>query len=332
MAKEYTICVGTIGTGVWRSTDGGATWARIRGNPFPGPFGIPLEGPVRALTVYPDNPHRILAGSDRGVLRSEDNGENWVQLDSRPSPTEGMQIWSVAIDPQETKTIHIGVKPGGVFRSRDGGLLWQKLRVEIADWCEPVGPPRVTAVVIDPLDHRSVWAGIEADGVRRSLDGGETWTRVASHLTDDIHGMAMSGGDSKRAYFSSPDEIFYTEDTGESWQSLVKTEQFPMNYFRDIAVNPSDPRVIFVATGVAAIGNTGSVERSRDGGKTWEDLQLPQEPNSTMWKIALNQADPDRVLAGTLFGEVYTSGDGGDSWQKIKQEFGELRSLAWMPN
>lgn len=332
MKKDFSLLVGTIGTGPWRSTDSGKSFNRIRGNPFPGAFGIPLEGPVRAFAVYPDNPHRVLAGTDRGVLRSEDNGENWVQLDSRPSPTEGMQIWSVAIDPLNTDTFYLGLKPGGVFRSPNGGLLWRKLLVNMAEWCEPVGPPRVTAVIVDPNDSRIIWAGAEADGVHRSLDGGETWTRVARGLTDDIHGMALSTANGKRVFFSSPEEVFSSTDTGESWESFVRTDQFALSYCRDIAVRADGSGVFYAATGNQPIGDVGGVERSIDGGKTWDHLSMPQEPNSTMWKIATNPADPDLIVTGTLFGEVYFSENGGDSWEKVKHEFGDLRAVAWMPN
>ena len=69
MAQDYTLCVGTVGGGLSCSPDGGMTWNRIR-NP------IPSECNVRALAVYPDDPHRILAGTDVGLYRSEDTGSN----------------------------------------------------------------------------------------------------------------------------------------------------------------------------------------------------------------------------------------------------------------
>ena len=65
MGKDYSICVGAVGFGggVWYSPDTGETWNRIR-DPFV------LGAQVRALAVYPDNPSRILAGSDQGIFRS----------------------------------------------------------------------------------------------------------------------------------------------------------------------------------------------------------------------------------------------------------------------
>ena len=57
MANKYNITLGTVGGGLSRSPDGGETWNRIR-DP------LPSECNVRALAVYPNDPHRILAGTD----------------------------------------------------------------------------------------------------------------------------------------------------------------------------------------------------------------------------------------------------------------------------
>jgi photosystem II stability/assembly factor-like uncharacterized protein len=72
--------------------------------------------------------------------------------------------------------------------------------------------------------------------------------------------------------------------------------------------------------------------QSPDGGETWHTLPLPVEPNSPLYGFAVNAANPDRLLSYSLFGEIYTSEDAGDSWQKVKREFGEIRAIAWCPN
>ena len=70
MEKDFTICVGTIGSGIWRSPDGGETWTRVRPSRYP-------ENDVRALAVHPRAPHIVYAGTDSGVYRSEDRGARW---------------------------------------------------------------------------------------------------------------------------------------------------------------------------------------------------------------------------------------------------------------
>jgi photosystem II stability/assembly factor-like uncharacterized protein len=99
-----------------------------------------------------------------------------------------------------------------------------------------------------------------------------------------------------------------------------------------LALRSDDPGVIFVATGDGAIGSTGAIQRSKDGGRTWEMPPLPIEPNTPMWAFATHPADPGLILACSHYGQLFRSSDGGDSWTKLRREFAEIRALAWTPN
>jgi photosystem II stability/assembly factor-like uncharacterized protein len=103
-------------------------------------------------------------------------------------------------------------------------------------------------------------------------------------------------------------------------------------YARGIAVKPDDPRVLFAGCGETTTGETGAVLRSDDAGQTWRVLSLPVCPNATMWGLATHPAAPQRIVAWSLFGEVYVSENAGESWRKVAREFGEIRSAAWLPN
>ena len=325
MAKDISICVGTVGQGIWQSPDGGENWAMVR-QPFQ------LEAQVRALTPHPTQPKVIYAGANTGVYVSEDKGVSWERLES---PMNDLHVWSLAIDPQDPDTIYAGTRPPYVFRTKDGGKNWEKLPVEMTMECA-IGTPRITALVVDPVNTKNVWAGVEIDGVYRSLDGGDSWTKVEDGVGDpDIHGIAVSPGtpgNPGNVLVSTPREVFASNDTGESWRSLVKTQDFPLSYCRWVAVKPGEPNVVFAANGSGAYGSTGGIQKSTDGGETWNNMPLPVEPNSSIWDFAFHPSDPDTILANTLYGELYTSGDGGDSWDKIKREFGEVRAVAWLPN
>ena len=333
MANEFTICLGTVGAGVWYSPDSGERWKRSRINlPF---HAQPGEIQIRALAVSPHNPHHIFAGSEVGLYRSEDKGASWELLES---PMDGLQIWSVAVHPTDPDIIFAGTKPPGVFRSQDGGKRWERVSIDIAEQCL-AGAPKVTNIVFDPRDPRTVWVGVEIDGVFRSRDGGDTWTHLpalgSDPINQDIHGVAISLSQPTKILATTPNGIWTSMDEGESW-TLRGFPRFyekdRISYCRGVALKADDPEVIFVGNGDFIPGKTGAIQRSTDGGKTWEAVPLPVVPNSTIYWFATHPADPNIIVANSLNGYVYTSSDGGDSWKKLKQEFGEIRALAWMPN
>jgi photosystem II stability/assembly factor-like uncharacterized protein len=333
MTRDFTICVGTTGAGIWYSPDGGERWKRGKMElPF---FAKAGDIQVRTLAVSPHNPHHVLAGSEVGLYSSEDSGATWTAVES---PMNGMQIWSIVIDPRDPDSVFVGTKPPAVFRSCDGGKRWEKLSIDLPEQC-PIGPPRVTNLVIDPHEPRTIWAGVELGGVFRSLDGGDTWTHLPQlgnrMSSTDVHGLAISPGLPGKILVTTPDGVWISIDQGESW-TLHGFPKFAegdhVSYCRGIAVKPDDPDVIFVGNGNDVPGDRGAIQRSRDGGRTWAPTPLPVEPNSTMYWFGANPADPNIIVANSMYGYVYVSRDGGDSWIKLRREFSEVRALAWMPN
>ena len=107
---------------------------------------------------------------------------------------------------------------------------------------------------------------------------------------------------------------------------------WPLPYARGIAVKADNPEVLFAGCGETTTGENGYILRTTDAGINWEILTLPVQPNATIWGFATHPANADRILAFSLFGEVYVSEDGGESWRKIEREFGEIRAIAWLPN
>jgi photosystem II stability/assembly factor-like uncharacterized protein len=89
---------------------------------------------------------------------------------------------------------------------------------------------------------------------------------------------------------------------------------------------------MFVGNGDAIPGVTGAIQMSHDGGRSWRPAPLPVEPNSVVYWFATHEALPNVIVAASLYGYVYVSEDGGESWTKRKREFGEIRSLALTPN
>lgn len=318
---DYNIVLGTAGWGVWHSPDAGKSWVRHR-KPFP------LNSRIQALAVLPREPRGVLAAGDTGLFASHDGGASWSHVGAAGDlPT----IWSLAVDAADPLTLFAGTRPTAVYRSRDGGWSWTKLDVPAATECS-IGQAFVTRVLVDPVDRRTVWAGVEIDGVFRSLDGGDTWTKVVNGLSDpDVHDMAIAPGRPTRVFTSTNGELFWSDDQGEAWTPIGVRAKWPLPYARGVAVKADDSRVVFAGCGQTTTGETGGVLRSSDGGQSWQSLSLPVRPNATMWSLATHPADGNRVVACSLFGEVYLTEDAGESWRKIPREFGEIRTAAWLP-
>jgi photosystem II stability/assembly factor-like uncharacterized protein len=322
MAQRTCICVGAVGQGIWHSPDGGEHWSRMT-------HGISFETEVRAFAVHPQRPEVLFAGTDRGLYRSKDAGASWTWIES---PLDAFHVWALAINADDPRVMFAGTRPGAVFRSTDGGQRWRQLSVDIAKECPAVGIPRITQLVIDPTAPQTIWAGIEVDGIRRSSDGGETWQAVHQGLTNlDVHGMAVSAGATKTVWATTNNEVFMSADDGSNWQPIDARQLFPHVYCRGILVQPHHPDTVFIGVGDYTPGSTGVIERTRDGGQTWETHALPVEPNTAMWCLGAHPADPNLIFACSLYGYLYRSSDGGDSWMKLRREFSEVRAIAWIP-
>ena len=327
MTIKGSILVGTIGQGVMMSADDGESWTRASVRQ-----GMHSDGIVKALSADPWRPGHVYAGTDQGLYASDDGGGRWRLLDT---PMNGSMVWSMAIDPVDPSVMFAGTgtpsKPG-IYRSGDAGKSWEPLSVEISAECENVGSPRPTGIAIDPTDHRHVWVGLEVDGVRHSADGGETWTKVNGQIPNlDVHNVLVVAGPPKAVLVVVNDDVWRSTDDGTTWHPAHAREVFPWHYPRGIAVKPNDARTVFLTLGDSTPGRVGTVMRSRDAGATWQNLDLPAQPNSAVWTVSISASAPDTVFAASRYGYLYRSDDGGDSWRKLWREFGEVSSILWVP-
>lgn len=325
--RRGSILVGTVGQGVMASVDDGESWTRASVRQ-----GMHSDCIVRALLPDPRRPEVVYAGTDMGLYRSDDAGAKWRLLNT---PMEGSMVWSLAVDPVDPSIMFAGTgtpnKPG-IYRSTDAGKSWEHRRMEIADECPNVGVPRPTGIAVDPTDHRNIWVGLEVDGVRRSRDGGDTWTKVNGAIPNlDVHNVLVTAGPPKAVFTVVNDDVWRSTDDGKTWQPARAREVFPWHYPRGIAVKPNDPRTVFLTLGDATPGRVGTVMRSKDAGATWESLSFPVQPNSAIWTVSIPAAEPDTMFAASRYGYLYRSDDGGDAWRKLWREFSEVSSVLWVP-
>lgn len=318
----HRLYVGTIGEGLWRSTDGGHSFVRACDGMF-------VECHVRALAVHPREPLTLYLGSEQGLFKSVNGADSWTRVES---PLNGLQIWSVLVSPHNSDVIAAGTCPSRLFLSNDGGRSWSEPKPEMMQECPRIIHTRVTTLKSDPTAPETIWAGVEIDSLRRSQDGGKTWQPLGHGLSSkDIHDLVIIAGNGKpkRLLASTNNDVNLSTDDGATWKPLGLGRIMPSPYFRGMIQKIDQPEVIFLGNGDAPPGTVGAITRSTDAGETWQVMPMPGKANSTIWNFAVNAADPDLIYASSVSGEVYRSTDGGDSWEKLAREFGEIRALAW---
>ncbi|MCS7047607.1 MAG: hypothetical protein NZO58_14715 [Gemmataceae bacterium] len=321
---DHRVFVGCIGEGIFRSLDGGQTFARAAEGMF-------VECYVRALAVHPFDHRLLYAGTEAGLFRSSNGGDDWQQVDS---PINGQEVWSILIPPAQPEMILVGTRPSRIWRSDDAGRNWRPGIAAIRQECPRILYTRVTTLKADPDDPQTFWAGIEIDGIQRSTDGGATWQPYSGQglVSHDIHDLAIWRGNGRKVLLAATNaDLHRSDDDGRSWQPLRMTQWLPWSYCRALALplRPSDGVLLGVGNGPP--GSEGLVAVGSGDGRSWRSAVFPGLANSTIWNFAVHPADPALIYASSVSGEVYRSSDGGHSWSKLAREFGEIRALAWTP-
>src|SRR6266478_3779730 len=109
MLPAHRLYVGTIGEGLFRSTDGGESFLRACDGRF-------VECHVRALAVHPRDPRTLYLGSEQGLFRSIDGASNWTRVES---PVDGLQVWSILLSPHTPNVMLVGTSPSRLFITQD---------------------------------------------------------------------------------------------------------------------------------------------------------------------------------------------------------------------
>ena len=321
---KYTGFAATM-QAVWFSDDEGKAWNRL----LTPTGGLYNEARCWALATHAKRPGELLAGTDQGLYR-------WTREHNRfdyiPSPMDDLHILQIAVSPDDPDFIVCGTRPAEIFISEDSGLTWTRSNLNAAAECWFINTSRITSIQFDPLDSDTIWISIEIDGIFRSQDRGKHWVRLVDGLIDcDTHDLVFIDNDNERTILCSTEAGLHKSlDNGQNW-THVPIPIAPWPYFRSIKSRADENGVILASVADRPSGETGILLISRDYGQNWEKLPVPEPVNSTIWSIATNAADPNLIFMATIFGQIFRSRDGADSWEKMDRELGEIRMIAWAP-
>ena len=252
-------------------------------------------------------------------------------------------IWTIIPgSPDRPQRLYLATEPGGLFQTDDGGDSWRLIR---GLWDHPSRHdhwfgggrdfPGVCALVIDPRDSRHMYADISVGGVFETFDEGETWEPrnrglKACYLPDpeaevghDPHMLVTSTANPDVLWQQNHCGVFRTTDGARTWQEISQPDG-PVHFGFAIAADPDDENVAWVVPAISdeirmAIDGALCVCRTDDGGQTWTDFRdgLPQKNCfDVVYRHALDVRG-DRLVFGTTSGNLFISGDRGESWQTV---------------
>jgi photosystem II stability/assembly factor-like uncharacterized protein len=296
------------GNGIYRSVDGGATWAHLglaathniaRVVPHPADSAVAYVAALGRL--WGENP-------ERGVYRTTDGGRSWshvLKVDPRTGAVD------LVMDPSDPEILYAamysrrrtpwsyesGGESGGIFRTRDGGRTWTRLTE---------GLPRRTGrigLAVYAANPRVVYAVIESDeggyvsrfedksrtgGVFRSDDRGDHWTRLNDLVPRPFYygQIRVQPDDSTRVYLPGTD-LWISDDGGHTFRGWGARNLHPDCH--DLWVGPQGGRLLM-------LGTDGGLFLSHDRGATWDFVN--NFPSGEYYNIALDDRDPYLIYGG----------------------------------
>jgi uncharacterized protein (TIGR03437 family) len=321
-----TILAGTAASGLYRSTNGGQSWAVASGIPIgsanivslafnstaviAGASGIfgnayrstdggatwaqinhnPALVNVRSLTVFQET---IYAGTMTGVFRSANNGQTWTRMaDSLLNP------FSTAVAASEIKLI-AGTRGNAVSIIVDSSQSWLERQNGLTS-------KSINAVVASGTTYL---AGTLGAGISRSLNQGDTWASASSGLPNgaNVQALHISPTDSNAYIAAYGDGIYRALPQATGWTNI--TGNLTNKLVTSIVTRGT---TIFAAavTNPANTTITGGVFRSTNNGQTWTSIVS----GLTNRNVLVLYSSGAALFAGTDGGGVYVSTNNGDSW------------------
>ena len=325
-----TIYAATAGSGVWKTANGGVTWAPVfekEATVALGGIAVSQSHPdiVWVGTGEPNARNLRSAGWGDGVYKSTDAGATWTNMGLPLS----QHIGRIVIHPANPDIVWVSVvgsmwgndeaknEARGLFRTLDGGRSWTK----VLSAGRQAG---IVEVAMDPRDpdvlYAAAWQRERRDfsfmgtgpygGIFRTVDGGDSWRKLGPGLPAGEVGrigitICRGRPDVVYAVIEGPEGgVFRSEDAGSTWERRAAQPTTSM-YYGQIRCDPNDAdRVHVLQT---------SIHLSTDGGRTFTTYMPGRGVHVDHHALWIDPSDSEHLVLGND-GGIYISRDRGESW------------------
>jgi photosystem II stability/assembly factor-like uncharacterized protein len=281
-----------------RSTDGGATWSSLFGDPNNSPF-------ANAIVADPSRPGTWYLATNAWVLKTRDGGQTWEKASLGLRFPEF--VFTLTLAPSNPDALYAigwysfplsfgnGI-PTVIFRSVDGAAQWRRARVPGLERFD-----LLTSMAVDPANPATVYAG--GRHLFKSTDGGVSWKQTASGLRGSIQDLAADpfspGTLYASIYVPKGRKIFKSSDGGATWKPASGGLAAGV-FVGHLLADPKTPGTLYAAT-------SRGVYVTRNGGGQWTAMNegLGEAP---VWSLALDPLRPGVLYAGRADGLFEYSG------------------------
>lgn len=331
-SNHQIIYIGAARGGIWKTTDGGRTWAPKSDNE--------VSLAIGALAIARSNPQVLYVGTGEGnlqryvqsytlnsspdnylgngVLKSTNGGNSWTQQGA--AQFVGAGFYRIAVHPTNAD-IAFAATSNGLYRTTNGGTTWSRLTNGLPAISATV--IAATDVAIDPNNPNNVFCAFFAGGVYKTANGtaaNPTWTRQSSALPSGASSgriaVAISPSAPSTVYAVISDTaesiqgIYRTTTGGGTWSSLGLTVggiTGSSSYTLDLQVDPTTPDIIYIS-GTSLFRAT---RNSMTGSWSLSEIGANIHPDNHCFTF--DPTSHSTIYAGTD-GGIYMSTNSGTSW------------------
>ncbi len=309
----WTIESGGKGSGLYKSTDGGSTWKKMK-------EGLPKEFGKSGISVSRANPELVFAvieaeGDKGGVYRSDDAGKKWTQVNKdRINIARSWYYMEIFADPQDENLVYVLNAP--VTKSIDGGKSFKPLSTPHGDNHD---------LWINPNDN-SKMINSNDGGANISNNGGRSWSSQQYQptsqfyrvITDNLVPYNVYGGQQDNSAIAIASR---TNDQGIDWKDWYSVAGCESAY---LAFDPDNPEVVFGGCYQGIIEKWVRASREGKSIKEYPELALGNAPKDFKfrfnWNAPIISSPHDRSTIYHAGNVVFRSTDSGNSWDIVSPD------------
>ncbi len=309
----WTITSGGKDSGLYKSTDGGNTWEKMK-------EGLPKEFGKAGISVSRANPERVFAvleaeGDKGGVYRSDDAGKKWTQVNKdRINIARSWYYMEIFADPVDENLVYVLNAP--VTKSIDGGKSFKPLATPHGDnhdlWIHPT--------------NNNVMINSNDGGANISNNGGKSWSSQQNQptsqfyrvITDNLVPYNVYGGQQDNSAIAIASR---TNDQGIDWKDWYSVAGCESAY---LAFDPDNPDMVFGGCYQGIIEKWVRASREAKSIKEYPELGLGNAPENFKfrynWNAPIISSPHNRSTIYHAGNVVFRSIDHGTSWEVVSPD------------